>query len=273
MFNKKIASSLIFSVITTFSIQANAQTLDHLPGYKFNPKNIPFLNSYKIENDNTYYQGRSLIGVQRKITLKNKNNNIISIHIHIAQDKTLDTSSIIKNIIKSPFLSTGFAYNKKDHKKVGIGEVLYANVLGPIKGGIRSGVLFSRNNIIIQVLNRTTGTTLDIEPLAKQIDKDIDNTVKVTFKEIEAYKPIIEKLKLDKEDIKEYTQTKLTIQIKDPNKKSTQFFYETKGDVIEENGQYLFDSPIKLGKDTLTIIVVNDHLLYSEKTIEFTVIK
>lgn len=273
MLYKKIAISLIFIAITTFSNQSSAQTLDHLPGYKFNPKNIPFLSAYKITSDNINFEGRDVVGIQREITFQN-NNSIISIYIHIAQNKTPNASSIIKNIINNRFLSTGFAYNKKDHKKIGIGEVLYASVLGPINGKITSRVLFSRNNVIIKILNKTTtGPKPNIEPLAKQIDKDIDNKVKVTLKEIEAYKPIIEKFNLDKKDIKEYTQTKLTIDIKDPNKKNTQFFYETKGDIIEENGQYLFDSPIKLGKDTLTIVVVNDHLLYSEKTIEFTVIK
>lgn len=273
MFCKKIVISLMFIAATTLCSESNAQTLDHLPGYKFNPKDIQFLSNYTIVSDDIKVLGRGVVGVERDIVVKN-NNSIISIHIHLAQDKTLNAAGIVKNIVEDPSLATGFGYIKKDHKKVGIGEVLYGSGLGPIKGVITSGALFSRKNVVIELLDETTkGKNPNLEPLARQIDKDIDSKVRVTLKEMQSHLPVISDFSASSNTAKEFSRQNLTVKISDPNGFKLKRSYA--GNVLVKQTSQGDRMKVSGGPsvETVTLIVVNDHLLYSEKTIKITVTK
>lgn len=265
---------IILILISHTLINSNvcyASDLNQLPGYKLKTQQIPFLKDYKIEDDEIDYDSLNSLGVQRELVFAKKDSKIY-INIYVSQSKELKPVNIISNIINRSSRTVSNTFNKQDHKAIGVGENLYT-YQPKIKNSIGISLLFSRNNIVVEITDRSKKRTLDLKPIAEQIDKDIDNKVKITFKEIESHQPIIEEFYIHKNEIKPYTETKLEIKIKDPNKMKTYLFFKTKGEVIKENNQYLLDSPIKPGKETLTIIVINDNLLYSKKTIEFTVIK
>ena len=249
-----------------------ANGLDHLPGYKFTPKKIPFLKDYKITEDVVYVEGRETFGIQRRISFKKKK-SFLSIHIHVAQNKKVNRSKIINGIILNPNITGASAYNRQDPKKVGIGEALYTRNSAPILDVLYTRVLFSRNNIVVRISDQTKSQrTTNLKPLAEEIDKDISRRIRVSLKKIESCQPIIEDFILAKKAIKAHTTTILTVKVSDPAKLKTSLFFETNGEVIKINKGYTLDSPILLGKHTVNLIVVNENLLYSEKTVSFSVV-
>jgi len=158
------------------------------------------------------------------------------------------------------FFSSSMPFEKRLHKKD------HPIIAGDIS--FDYGRYFIRNNIVVEF--QGIGTILDkITAAAVEVDNLLlENS---TAPSVNLFNPIIKQFAITKSRIKNFSSTKLIIDVYDPQGSELYYFWRLTAGGIEKNnlGDYQYYASGKLGSNQIiTLIVVNDRGYYSTADVE-----
>lgn len=138
-------------------------------------------------------------------------------------------------------------------------------------------LVFSRRNVVVIVLGHSTQPRHRrlINEIALSIDSEIQR--RPGIREVKRYitevAPVIEKVTLEKSELRINEKTKITVVARDPRGGKLEYSYYATGGNILRTKEGIFYHATVAGTHTIKVMVINKGNITSEKTISLTVTK
>lgn len=281
MKNKTMNGRRIVStgIIAVFFMLAGCTTTKFKAGFALDPNTINALDGYTVATDVLREEERGVMGMQRQIEMI-KGNSRLRLDIGLTQDPILKIENILRHFTTSSS-HIAFEHRSVNGRSLGIeiGDVVYVSN-GSSNKSILGEIIFFRSNIFISIVELPTqppagdmfSLSVNLKPIALEIDAQIQSLPDHSVQELRALLPVIAEFSIaENVELEPGDRIDLTLSVSDPRGLPLTILHTGRdGDVLTE-GPMQYQAGSKVGTHTLTVVVVNDHLLYSEDTLSIDV--
>ena len=246
------------------------------PGYRFDASEIRALDSFSVRSDARELHARA-DGVVLRVLQLTDGATTLKIRISVSSVAIADRTALLEAVSASALsefsFDTRFQACPSAHF---VGVECYAKE-EPQNGAVFGELLFAYDNIAVLLqergsFNATVSPSVDLWPIAVEIDARVKGVKGVTAAQLAALRPIIEELSATDNELAPETSTSLQARARDPAGGALEFEYLTEtGEVDESGGAPVYLAYSVLGTDTIELVVVNKQLLFASETLQLSI--
>ena len=242
------------------------------PGLKFVPASVSSLGGYSIKKDKRLVVeiGRSK-SLMRQLFLE-KGAEQVRIELLVCPTETKDAHEALLRKIAGSAMPVELL-RRGDRNGIQVGDLNFVREIDP---ALVSFIEFVRNNIMVHV--RTEDSTLNVVALATEIDRQIVAEANFTTETIKTRIPTIKAFAPQSSTIAQLSSTPITLNVTDPQGRKLEFEFnghlgQLKRDDSVTPPTLRFTSDDRPGQAKITVLVINENLLFDSAETAVTVSK
>jgi len=240
------------------------------PGFAFALKDFASLSGYAIDNEEIGEDRISLGELRREMRLVNGPSRL-RIHLTVSQVGTMSLADLFTFFEDISQMDPEDRLVEGSTVGLSIGEESRVGA-GSSSSNVANEIAFRRQNIFMTIENKAQGS-LNLKPIAEELDAAIQTLPDLTPAQVEALRPNITLFSPGSMNLTPGQETTLTLNVTNPTGDPLTTTFLAPNGYIKENPPltYNYKAGSKIGTQTLTVVVSIPSLLFDSETINFTV--